>query len=134
MAISFHSSLQFCMHSNFTDKEGRFLLVNGSVSGVTLLNIYAPHENNSKFVKNVCELIIEKVNGIILIGGDFNCVLLDRMDKDSPSFATLYGASQALKHMIEDLGLMDAWRHFTQGNVITHNNTSETSPQVRHHH
>ena len=113
VAISLHSSLQFCLHSEIKDKEGRFILVNGSICGVTvsMLNIYAPNENNPTFLKKICEMIIEKAKGIILIGGDLNCILSNRMDKNPPSFATPSGACRILKQMTEDLGLIDAWRH-----------------------
>lgn len=101
------------MLSKFTDKEGRFVLVNGSICGVTvsLLNMYTPNDNNSKFFKRVGELILEKATRIILIRGDFNCVMSDRLDKNPSSFATPSGATRSLKQMTEDLGLINAWRH-----------------------
>lgn len=113
VAILLHSSLQFCLHSEITDKEGRFILVNGSICGakVSMLNIYAPNESNPNFFKKICEMIIEKSKGIFLIGGDFNCILSNRMDKNPPSFAMPSGTSRILKQMMEDLGLIDAWRH-----------------------
>lgn len=113
VAILVHSLLQFCMHSKFTDKEGRIILVNGSICGVTIsmLNIYAPNENIPTFIKKVNEFSMEKAKGIMLIGGDFNCVFSNRLDQNPPSRATPSGASQALNHMIEDVGLIDAWRN-----------------------
>ena len=48
---------------------------------------------------------------MLLIGGDFNCVLSNRLDKNPPLTNAPSGASQALKKMTEDMGLIDAWRH-----------------------
>lgn len=113
MAILLHSSLQFCLHSKIADNEGRFILVNGSICGetVSLLNIYAPNESNPKFFKNIVTLIAEKTGGTMLIGGDFNCVLSNRMDKKLPLFSKLLGSSKILKQMKEEMGLVDTWRH-----------------------
>ena len=43
VAILLYSSLQFCLHSEVKDKEGRFVLVSGYIFGVnvSMLNIYA---------------------------------------------------------------------------------------------
>lgn len=89
VAILLHSSLQFCLHSIIADKEGRFILVKGSVCGVTvpMLNIYAPNESNPTFFKKISEMIAEKTEGVVLIGGDFNCILSNRMDRNPPSIA-----------------------------------------------
>lgn len=48
--------------------------------------------------------------GTIIIWGDFNCVLNMKMDKLSPEGGPISGKSKAATHILEELGLLDAWR------------------------
>ncbi len=52
-------------------------MVVGTISGkkITILNLYAPNEDLPQFFKNVFSLMVQKGEGMYLIGGDFNCAL-----------------------------------------------------------
>lgn len=72
-----HRSVQFCIDSSFQDKEGRYVLINGTINGVwvSMLNVCAPNDNSPQFMKNIFDLVLDKVQGMLLAGGDFHCVL-----------------------------------------------------------
>lgn len=108
MAVLLHSSFQFSVHTKYGDGEGRIILVWSN--GLPVEHI-RPRWKQHNILKTASEIITEKAKGILLIGGGFNCVTSNRLDKNPPSLATLSGASQALKAMTEDLGLNDTWRH-----------------------
>lgn len=113
VAILLNKSIYFCHKKTFSDKEGRYVMLTGSIGGteITLLNLYAPNEDSPNFFKNIASLLADNAEGIILIGEDYNCVLsasVDRLpaDKDSKS-----KKSAILNTMIKELGLIDIWRH-----------------------
>ncbi len=53
------------------------MMVIGTIGGneFTLLNLCALNENCPNFFKIVASLLADKAEGIILRGGDFNCIL-----------------------------------------------------------
>ena len=53
------------------------MVVIGTIGGtkITLVNLYAPNEDCPNFFKMMASLLADKAEGIISIGGDFNCVL-----------------------------------------------------------
>lgn len=112
VAILIHRSLQFCIDSSFKDKEGRYVLVNGTINGVwvSMLNVYAPNDNNPQFMKTIFDLVLEKAQGMLLIGGDFNCVLNPFVDKSPNSNVHPTTMSRTLKNSCEEFGFLDVWR------------------------
>lgn len=112
VAILFHKSVQFSVCSKYADNEGRFILINGTLSGVmiSLFNIYAPNETNTRFMNKMFSLINEKAQGRLLMGGDFNCVL-SPLDRNPFSHKPLSIMSKALKNNCVELGMIDIWRH-----------------------
>lgn len=54
VAILFNKSIFFHCEKVLKDKEGRYLMVIGSIAGckVSILNVYAPNEDCSFFFKN----------------------------------------------------------------------------------
>lgn len=65
-AILIHRSTQFILHNEVKDKEGRYILLNGSIAGVkvSMFNVYAPNEDIPEFMKNIFDLISDKVKGL----------------------------------------------------------------------
>lgn len=55
-------------------------MINGGTDA-SLPNVYAPTDNNLQFVKNIFNLILDKATGVLIIGGDFNCVMSNNLDK-----------------------------------------------------
>jgi len=79
----FAKSVFLNMEQVYKDKEGRYVMVVGTIAGIkiTILNIYAPNEDYPQFFKNVFSLLAQKGEGMYLIGGDFNCVLDSHADR-----------------------------------------------------
>lgn len=113
VAILFNKSVYFCHEKTFADKEGRYVMVIGNIGGtkITLLNLYAPNEDSPDFFKSIASLIADKSEGAILVGGDFNCVLRASVDRLPADIGAISKKSVTLCAMMEELGLIDVWRH-----------------------
>lgn len=72
-----------------------------------MLNVYAPNDNSPQFMKTIFDLVLEMAQGILLIGGDFNCVLNPFLDKN-PTSNVHPTMSRALKNSCEEFGLINA--------------------------
>ena len=113
VAILFNKSVYFNQEIIIQDKEGRYVMVIGTIGGtkITMFNLYAPNEDDACFFKKVASLLADKAEGIILIGGDFNCVVRQTMDRLPKEVGPLSKKSTTLLTMVEELGLVDIWRH-----------------------
>uniref|UniRef100_A0A3B4EWU5 exodeoxyribonuclease III n=1 Tax=Pundamilia nyererei TaxID=303518 RepID=A0A3B4EWU5_9CICH len=113
VAILVHRQINFTPLTTYRDPHGRYILVNGSIDGVlvSLINIYAPNEDEPKFIHTISNLVFQKGSGVLLLGGDFNCVLSPYMDKQPSSKSHASQMSKALKHLTTELGLIDVWRN-----------------------
>lgn len=111
-AILCHKSLCFVPEKVHEDKKGRHVLVVRTIGNVniTILNLYAPNEEDPGFFKEIATLLAENAKGIIIVGGDFNCVVNQRIDKQPPVLGPQTRKAKALCNMIEELGLTDIWR------------------------
>lgn len=95
------------------DTGGCYVLVLGQLFGERFLlgSVYAPNTFEPFFLFFFSELIANKssfsVNHII-VGGDFNCALDPSLVLNPPKHATASRQAVKLKHLCEDLGLLDA--------------------------
>lgn len=78
---------------------------------VSLLNVYAPNENNAPFMKTLFDLIVEKTQGILLIGVDFVMWQMSPYIKSPSSSMHSSTTGRGLKNLCEELSLADVWRH-----------------------
>ncbi|KAM7369499.1 hypothetical protein PAMP_000739 [Pampus punctatissimus] len=113
VAILLNRSVYFSHVKTIDDKEGRFVIVIGTIGGskVTLVNLYAPNEDCPNFFKMIASLLADKAEGIILIGGDFNCILRQNVDRLPAGVGPMSKKSITLHAMMDELGLVDVWRH-----------------------
>ena len=93
VAILFSKDTAFQVTNALEDPEGRFLLLNGTTEdqNVTFRNVYAPsgypkYKERSTFFNNLKTVISEfkPNNSQLILGGDFNCVLNDELDRIRP--------------------------------------------------
>lgn len=114
VAILFSKSVYYNNEKIFQDEEGRFVMVIGTIGGtkITILNIYAPNEDCPNFFKKIAGLVADKGEGIILVGGDFNCILNTKLDRLPVIIRPQSKMSKSLSSMMSELGLVDVWRHF----------------------
>lgn len=114
VAILFNKSVYYNNEKIFQDEEGRFVMIIGTIGGtkITILNVYAPNEDCPYFFKKIAGLVADKGEGIILVGGDFNCILNTKLDRLPVIKRSQSKMSKSLSSMMTELGLMDVWRHF----------------------
>ena len=97
-----------------TDKEGRYIIINGIFNGreLTLVNLYAPTQDKPKEQLDILGEIIEQVSDCIhkLIWlGDFN-IHLTSLDAYKDDNFKVGKSANRLSVFMEDSQLMDIWR------------------------
>lgn len=72
------------------DKDGRYLILKGSITGepITLINAYGPNYDCPQFFQNLF-LTLTCPSNELIIGGDFNLVLDPIRDQSSSTSKTL---------------------------------------------
>ena len=112
VAIMIRKGIPFKHHSTIADREGRYVLVVGELHSmpVTLLNLYGPNLDNPDFFRKVLGLIPDISNTNLIIGGDFNAILDQYLDKSSVRGKPQSNTSKLLNTYIENMNLCDLWR------------------------
>ena len=112
VAILFHKSVYFQKEELFQDDEGRIVMVVGKIDNtqITILNLYAPNEDHPQFFKKVASILADKAKGVLIVGGDYNCVTQGKQDRLPADTGPKMKKVLALQGMIEELGLVDIWR------------------------
>lgn len=107
-----HRQVNFTSTKIHKDSAGRFILVNGLIDGVEvcLMNIYAPNEDERSFIRTIFFIILHHSSGIVLLGGDFNCVMSQHLDRQ-PLSSTTSMMSNTLRDLSTESGLVDIWRN-----------------------
>uniref|UniRef100_A0A803TXE0 Reverse transcriptase domain-containing protein n=1 Tax=Anolis carolinensis TaxID=28377 RepID=A0A803TXE0_ANOCA len=101
----------------FNDQDGRMLGVKIIIEGEKILicNIYAPNGSKIKFVEALYQKILEEEYDDLLILGDFNGVLNNKLDKSKQGGRKKDKVAgeipKKFKQLKEDLGLIDIWRY-----------------------
>ena len=105
------NTVNFDFETEIKDKEGRYIIVKGRIENepVTLVNIYAPPESDKKFFKNMFDTVAMESNGILIVGGDTNTVLCEKMDTTSKKRSKMQIA-RFVKTSLNEMGLEDVWR------------------------
>lgn len=77
--------VNFECHKEVKDKEGRYVIVKGTINNnmVTLINVYAPPESNKQYFKKLFDIVAEEMEGVSICGGDLNIVLNHDLDTTS---------------------------------------------------
>uniref|UniRef100_A0A3P9D500 exodeoxyribonuclease III n=1 Tax=Maylandia zebra TaxID=106582 RepID=A0A3P9D500_9CICH len=106
-----HKSIPFQTTRVITDPNGRYVIVQGRISmlEINLINIYAPNEDNPSFYENLF-LTISTLEGLYIIGGDFNCALDPNLDRSSQTDTTHTQTRKILFNYMKDLRLNEVWR------------------------
>lgn len=112
VAVLRHKSIGLIPDNIHVDKEGRHVMVVGTIGdiNITIMNLYAPNEDNPTFFKGIASLLAEHSKGIIIVGGDFNCVINRKIDKRPLESRDQTSKSKSLRSAMVELGLVDIWR------------------------
>lgn len=78
---------------------------------ITILNVYVPNDDCPRFFKKVADLLADKSEGIILMGGDCNCTLNPKLDRLPATTKSLSKMSKGLLNMMKEVGLVEAYFH-----------------------
>ena len=112
VCILFNNNFQFEIKKQFSDPDGRFILVDLKLENktITLGNIYAPNDDNPNFFKNVLSHLLSFECEDIILGGDFNLVLDVQNDKKGGRLTTHKSSLKEVQNIINSLDLIDIWR------------------------
>ena len=83
-AILISDMIDFKIHKIKKDRNGHYLMLRGSVNqeDLTIINIYAPNEKPSKYIKRLLKELQQYINSNTIIVGDFNTPL-SQLDRSS---------------------------------------------------
>ena len=98
----------------FSDPNGRFIVVDVKMENriITLVNIYAPNDDNPAFFKNVLNHLLFFNCEDIVWGGDFNLILDVQKDKKGGNPVTHKNSLKEVQNIANSLDLLDIWRVF----------------------
>ena len=107
-----HRTVKFTATASHKDTEGRFILVNGiiDVIEISLMNVYAPNEEDPVFIKHIFNFILTNSTGLLLMGGNFNCVMSQNLDRQPAPKTPLSRMSRMLNGQSKESSLIDIWR------------------------
>lgn len=118
VAILVRRSLQYKLIRQLNDEEGRILLVEIDIRGVsyTLGSLYAPTQDRPQDQIRFLDELEEKLELLsgsnIILGGDFNCLLNQNLDRNlsTPPPGTANQFRNRIKAFLDDRGICDIWR------------------------
>uniref|UniRef100_A0AAR2LS66 exodeoxyribonuclease III n=1 Tax=Pygocentrus nattereri TaxID=42514 RepID=A0AAR2LS66_PYGNA len=112
VAILLHRNIQFVESKAITDKNGRYLIIQEKLFNlpVILANIYAHNWDNAQFFKDVFSLLPQLDTHSLILGGDFNCVLHQSLDRSSPRTNIGSKSAQCINSFLLEYGMIDPWR------------------------
>lgn len=95
----------------FKDTEGRVICLQVLINGakVILCNIYAPNREDPNFVAKIIK-ILGDFEGQIVLGGDFNQVPDQYLDRSGANLGPSTKNKSAAAIFKEEAGLVDIWR------------------------
>lgn len=82
IVILIHKSLPFQIINTTQDPSGRYIIVQGNImlQKINLINVYSPNEDNPSFFEKLF-LTVPALEGLYILGGDFNCALDPVLEK-----------------------------------------------------
>lgn len=113
VVILFGRKVFFNKEKVLEDKDGRYIMVIGTIGDnrFTFMNLYAPNEDCPNFFKAIASKLADEGEGIIVVGGDYNCVLNQSMDRLPAEKGPRSRKSVTVRGMMDGLGLIDVWRN-----------------------
>ena len=110
--ILISNAVKFETLKEVKDREGRYILIKGKIENqlVTLVNVYAHPDSDKSFFKNLFEVVVQEIEGILICGGDFNITLSQDLDTTSTKKSSKIQVSRYLNTVLTELGFSDVWR------------------------
>jgi len=116
--ILFKPKIDVKIENSITDKNGRFLVepIFDETKYIFFLNVYAPNEQaqQTQFLRDLSNNVINHyANEKVILGGDFNCALLDFDKRGGRSIAHKKGVITEFNSLLNIHDLVDLWRQKT---------------------
>lgn len=111
VAILVHKTVPFQIIKIIKDSNGRYVIVQGNIMSqkINLVNIYGPNADTPSFFEKLL-LTVSTLEGLHILGGDFNCTLNTTMDRLTGVDISHAQTRKILTEFITDLRLVDVWR------------------------
>lgn len=112
VAILIGKSVSFTLTNIISDRDGRYLIVLGTLFRVPVLlvNVYAPNFDNPCFMNKLFENLPSLSDSFLIFGGDMNCAIDPQLDRSKPG-STQSLMAKALYNFMSSNGYVDPWRH-----------------------
>ena len=116
VAIMLPKSMEFEVHNEISDEQGRFLLLDITIEECNffVINIYAPTKDKeaeqADFISYVKTILQEYYDKNMIIGGDFNICLNPDIDKKGGKNEKISAVSNDLEDFQTEFNLIDIWR------------------------
>ncbi len=115
VAILFKNDINVEVHTEISDVNGRFLILDVSLNDVryTIVGVYGPNNDSPEFWANVIQEIEQFDNVNIIQAGDFNVALNPLLDREGKNLNNAYmqDSRAFLNNWLEEADLVDIWRH-----------------------
>lgn len=125
VTIMLDKKLSYNVHDIKCDCEGRYIIIDITLENrrLTLVNLYAPNEDTPSFFENIFDEADNIDNDTLIIGGDFNCILDNKIDKKGGRQChSNRRSSEFLGNYLDEKSIVDIWRrqHPTQTSYTSH--------------
>ena len=112
VCILFNNNFQCDIKKVYRDNSGRFIIVDIIIENqkITLANVYAPNTDDPVFFNQLFQSLEQFEGDYFIIGGDLNCVLDLKMNKQGGNYTTHFKCQQKILEAMENLNLEDIWR------------------------
>lgn len=115
VAICFSRRTPFTPITVLRDHEGRYLMVVGRINDqvISLISYYAPNLGQTEFFQKMFAVLLPKVQGQLILGGDTNLPLdqvLDKTPGKNTRLRPIPKKSSILARLLHDNDLIDVWR------------------------
>lgn len=94
------------------DPMGRYIIVTGKLCNtpVILASVYAPNLDDATFFTNFFSRLPDLNEHHLVIGGDMNCMLAPRLDRNSDKTIPTSKAALSIQLFLDTYGIADVWR------------------------
>ena len=116
VAILFPKKLDVSVNHIINDTHGRFLLLDVTIDeqNFILINIYAPTKDKENeqiaLLNDIKNVLVDYMDKIIIIGGDFNTCLNPDIDKSGGTKENVTKYSNQITEFNTEFNLIDIWR------------------------
>ena len=112
IGILLNSNISYTIrqHTNIVDGRLQALDISINDKEITLVNIFGPYNDDIELFNRLEHYMKENQEKSFIIGGDFNTVLNENIDKRNGRISTHVSCRNKIKHIAETCDLIDIWR------------------------